>query len=46
MDIENVKQLINEVISDDKTKTFIKEKIEESAEKKAKLLFDQYKTEV
>lgn len=43
MDIENVKQLINEVISDDKTKTFIKEKIEESAEKKAKLLFDQEK---
>ena len=43
MDIENVKQLINEVISDDKTKTFIKEKIEESAEEKAKLLFDQEK---
>lgn len=43
MDIENVKQLINEVISDDKTKTFIKEKIEESAEKQAKLLFDQEK---
>lgn len=43
MDIENVKQLINEVISDDKTKTFIKEKIEESAEKEAKLLFDQEK---
>lgn len=43
MDIENVKQLINEVISDDKTKTFIKEKIEESAERKAKLLFDQEK---
>jgi hypothetical protein len=46
MDIENVKQLINEVISDDKTKTFIKEKIEESAEKKAKLLFDQEKDEL
>lgn len=43
MDIENVKQLINEAISDDKTKTFIKERIEESAEKKAKLLFDQEK---
>lgn len=43
MDIENVKRLINEVISDDKTKTFIKEKIEESAEEKAKLLFDQEK---
>ena len=41
MDIENIKKIITEVLSESEMKDILREKIDKAAEEKTKLLFDK-----